>query len=660
VFAGVNISAHVAFQAALCAFGSILLWLACAGVGLQILPAADVERPADAPASWRHAGVAACVGLGALLAIAGVGVLIGVPWWLYVVPFFAAGLALECRRFAGIAFRSVPRSFLVIGGCVLVAFALVAFIESIVGLRFPLNACDDLRGYLPLARRLLDTGNLNEPWSAHRVQSLGGFDLLRALPIAGLGDSAVGVAETAIASVFLAGMFVANGLRATWARLLGIGLILAIIFAWVPRANTTGVLMGVPLLVSMFAITAEMRSAYAAQRAPIAARFAAAGGLIIASLMALRPTLGLAGALIVALGALVIRGVRVGARVGGVVAAATATILAVASWSIAMFRTVGTPLYPAFNGNLNTAAMQQPAVDLSHRLRHAGNLLGSGPYSYVVLGVVVVALAAWRFLPDATLVLLGAAVVIFVTFLTTVQAPQLSGQLLARYAAPLSEALSVFLVCELMREFDARQFAAGFTTSGAITCAALVSVAVVLMAGSYSTLNFQWRLLPSGIRLVQATARESRRSVAVDSHSLAESYRAAVESTRGQRTIAGVDRPYLIDYKHFDIPSLDAPGFMTPSGTFRYFAGPAATIADFRKAGYQVLLVTDPRYEICLAPPRLLANETAYGNGSAVYAEFLAWEEGIETIERHAPRAVQRFGTVLRIDLARAQADLTS
>ena len=176
-----RISSHFALEIVLCAALSITLWAAWAGVGFQLLPRATGCDMAD---SRRRPGVAAGVGLGALMMIGGVALVLRIPWWLYTGPFVVIGLVLAVREFLGFGpIRAIPRSSLLLG--TLAAAALGVVVAVIPGrLRFLLDRCDDLRAYLPIARRLIETYGLEEAWSARRARSLGGFDLLRALPVA--------------------------------------------------------------------------------------------------------------------------------------------------------------------------------------------------------------------------------------------------------------------------------------------------------------------------------------------------------------------------------------------------------------------------------------------------------------------------------------------
>jgi hypothetical protein len=180
-----------------------------------------------------------------------------------------------------------------------------------------------------------------------------------------------------------------------------------------------------------------------------------------------------------------------------------------------------------------------------------------------------------------------------------------------------------------------------------------VSAGVVAAAASFSTLGYGWRLLPFGQELLKLAAADDLGGSTrpADNEDMRASYREALASVAGERTIAAVDRPYLIDYTRFDIPHLDAPGFMTPDGTFPFFTGPGPKIAVLRDAGFDVLLATSPDEDVCLKPSRVAPPGQGRSPSSGVYRRFLDWDQDIEAIEQLAPGAVQRFGSLLRIDL---------
>ena len=146
------------------------------------------------------------------------------PWWLFVVPFLLVGLVRavwELRRHVENGPR-LARPVLLVAGLAVAAFFTVAVVQSFVALNAVPNLCDDLRAYLPMARRLLETNAIVEPWSLRGLQSLGGLTFLQAFPVAVFGNMGIAVAEYVIGGVFLAGLFVANGWRTLWAQVLSL------------------------------------------------------------------------------------------------------------------------------------------------------------------------------------------------------------------------------------------------------------------------------------------------------------------------------------------------------------------------------------------------------------------------------------------------------
>lgn len=658
-------SPRFAFDVVACAVLGITLWAACAGIGFRIFPQPLPAQSDDEPASWRQPGVAACVGLGLLVMLGGIAVILRVPWWLVTVPFVVIGLALAARDVIGVDFRGMTRSALVLGGVAIAALGLVAVTEAIVGFRFPLHPWDDLRAYLPMAHRLIDTNTIIEPWSARRLQSLGGYTFLQAAPVAVFGHLGVGVIETMLASIFLGGLFVANGFRSTWARVLSIVLILTIPLLWVPRINTTGVLLGSPLLVAVLAVTAELRRALRSGSRAAAIRWAVAGGLAVATLMSVRPNLGLLAAAYVVVGALASTGTRVLIRIQVVVAAGASALVAVVPWSIASWQATRTPFYPLFTGNQNLQAERLPAargaVDLADQ---AFGLLRGGPYPWIALAVLVIAFAARKLLPDAPFVLIVAVVTGLGIVLIALQGYSMSRIAFVRYTSPMSAALTVFLVYETIRGADARARA---DVAGRLGWAPvlLVTAAICVAAIGYSGLglSLEYVTAPGGANLVDQAVRDELDpppAFEVTTPTLRSTYRQALARVDPDRTIAAVDRPYLIDYRRFDIPSMDLPGFTAPGGDFPFFTGPGPKVARLRRAGYDTLLATVPANEIALNPYVLRqiasAGLKAYSRPARYY---LDWENDVAEIARKAPGAVHRYGTVLVIDLARAQRQLS-
>lgn len=644
---------------------AMLLWGACVGVGYRILPARAPAPPDPGPVSWRHPGIAACAGLGMLLFLGGVGVAVEIPWWLIVVAFLAVGLGLAVWEVSRVDRSRWPSGWLLaIAGLGIAAFFAVAFVQAIPGLRFPLNVCDDWRAYLPMAHRLIDTNGLDDAWNARRLQNFGGFSFLQALPVSVFGNAGIGVVETVVAGTFLAGLFVANGWRSVWARVLGVAFILAVPFLWVPRINTTGVLMGSPLIVAVLAITVELRRALRAGETKAAMRWALAGGLTAAAVFAVRPNLGLLAAATLGAGVLLAGGVPLLGRLRNIGVAAASTVVALLPWSIASLRTVGTPFFPVFTGNQNRAAVAHRSADgLRDLVDQAWSLVTAGPYLWVALGVLVVALAAYKLLPDVQLVVIAAVLTcLFIVGFAFVEYFAAAGAVI-RYLAPASEGLAVFLVCEVVRAADARTRVVGsLATRTWLIPAVAVGAAIAVVAVGYSTLTVESPSGFAGWRFVERAAKNQLRppvGAETSTPELRAAYRQALAGVDADRTIAAVDRPYLIEFDRYDIANMDLPGFTAPGGEFPFFSGPGAKVARLRREGFDTLLATVPDNELCLNPGVLrsqISDQVRSYSSSARY--YLDWEDDVAAIAVKAPDAVRQVGPLLVIDLARAQRDL--
>ena len=397
----------------------LVLWVSCMSIGTLIVPRRARTEDASGIATWNRPGLAACVGLGALIALGGWGTLLHLPLWLVVGPFMVVGLALAAARLVRTEWRPQAGPVVTVAALTLVGFVIVALIESRVGRTLRVNTCDEFRAYLPMVNRLLDTNFINEPWSYRRLQNLGGFTYLQAIPVGVFGETGIGVAETVIAAVFLAGFFVSTGLRTTWARVAALAGLLVIPVLWVPRINTAPVLALVPLLLGAYAVTAELRVSLRAGDRAAAVRWGIAGGLLLAAVASVR-TPGLpVGGLVVVLGVLTTASSSWRERLRLVGVAAGVGVAAIAGWLLAAWETVGTPLYPLIPGNANTSVPSERdphALDsLSTALSHTFKYLNGGTYFWVavaVLVVAVVAVVAHKLLPDAPLVVIVALVVI--------------------------------------------------------------------------------------------------------------------------------------------------------------------------------------------------------------------------------------------------------
>jgi hypothetical protein len=647
-----------ALQVLVCGVLALWLWGSCAGVGSLVLPRRADALAADAPVGWRQPGIAACVGLAVLVALGGVASVLEVPWWLpvglvLVVGSVAAGREL-LERARG---RRPPRAVVLVGLLAAVALAGVAFVEAIPGLRFPLrSACDDLRAYLPMAEKLLATNTVLESWSARRLTLLGGYSYLQALPVWVFGTKGIGVVEATLGATFAGGLFVAPGFRATWARVLSLALVVAVPFLWVPRGNSTGVLIAMPLLVAVLAAATEIRAALRAQHWRAAARWAIAGGVVTAALISIRTPLGVFAAVLLAAAALLLTGVGVASRLQNVGVAAAATIVAVLPWSIASWIAVNSPFYPVFKGDLvEDAYTVQRSADL---VRDLSRLVRAMPLMWIVAAVLVVAVVGRKLLPDAFFVAVAAVGAVVLVVAIGLQEPLINNQAFVRYIAPMVEALAVYSLYEAIRGADARARADAAAPVRAIAAGLVVATFLIgWFAFSGLMVKEKHSFFPSGIRLLRQAAANDTGSAKeiIAQRQQRNAYRRALAAVPDiDRALLAVDRAFLVDYDRYPIRSMDIPGWVAPGGEFPFFEGPLPKVEKLRAAGVDTLVASDGAKDLCIGV-------TLFFNGikrDAYTRFFWDWVSSIDQIRTEAPGAVREFGPLLVIDLPRAEQGL--
>jgi hypothetical protein len=648
---------------------SLLLWLGCAGIGMSIhAPRRSTRPPSDhrdgdrAAPSWDQMGLAACIGLAALLSMAGIAMLLQVSAVLACSVFVVVGLVLLAARVGPQRTAPIGRVALVCSVVAALAFGLVLVTQAALGLTLYPNECDDLLAYVPMANRLLDTGHIIEPWSLRRAQNLGGASVLQAVPIGMLGNGAYQLAETLIASTFLAGLFLTHRFRALPSRVACIVAILLYSVAAVPRASSSAVLLVVPLLVAVFGVASELRGLLLGGPERTLWRWAAAGGLLLGGCAALRINVVPAAAAALLVGIVLAPGASMSGRVRTAALSAGVATVSLVAWALGLWQSSGTPAYPLIPGNTNLDApsSRDPALhgllDIAAR---GAELLRAGPYLWAALAVLGLSIVARRWLPDARLLWIVTLSVLGNMALLALYLTASSAENFARYVFPLSFALVVFFVYEVIRGTEPLEITTLEVSPLVVLASALLVLAYVSsLFTSTAAVSNTWErtsdTLSSGdlIEGVEASFTAASR----------RDYRAALALARGGgRTIAAVDRPYLIDYRRDDIQSLDLPGWAAPDGDFPFFDGVLPKIRVLRRAGYHQLLATVPERNACMSPGSLRARIAREPRPAPLYATYyLDWERGLAAIARRAPSSVRRVGTLVLIDLDRAYREMTA
>jgi hypothetical protein len=166
-------------------------------------------------------------------------------------------------------------------------------------------------------------------------------------------------------------------------------------------------------------------------------------------------------------------------------------------------------------------------------------------------------------------------------------------------------------------------------------------------------------LLASSSSGLNAALRNETGSVpeTIRQRQLEPRYRAALRAVKDpDRAILAVDRPFLVDYSRYDMPTLDMPGAAAPGGRFPFFTGPLDKITTLRRNGFDTLVATIPAREVCLAVQLSVFRTGSQQRTGNFYDRYLAdWATDLAEISRKAPGAVQSFRPLWVIDLKRAQ-----
>jgi len=634
---------------------TVALVVACGGVGGSILRWAKLDEPGERRAARPLSfGVGAVFGLAVLIALGGFGVLLRIPLLVTVAVFSLAGIVLQAVHVA----RHRPRwtaawiVVLVVEG---VALGLVLLTQAGVGIAFRLNVCDDVLAYLPEARRLLSTHTLLEPWSTRRLQNYGGQTFLQAAYIRFLGNTALGLTETLLPVAFL-WMLLSTALRRPLTRVLCVVPLLFLPFFDVARANTAGTLSLVPLLVVLGALVLVVRRAAQEgnQRGTLVA--AAAIGVTAASVVAIRTNATPAAALIAVIGVGSIAGaVRDKLRAGGVCVAAA--IVAFAPWSIAMWESSETPLYPLIPGNENPRVPSvggSNALDFGDLLHTARHFFTGGVYPAALVVILVLALAGWRVFPKTAPVaalMAGAGLANMVLLVPNIALVAIRD--FDRYTFPLAAGVLFFVLRgAFVRLDEERPLLRRPVVAPAILTAA--AVAVFFWVGTRGPDQIvRVSNLDAARGYVERAADVRDPDAQVTTADAVANARAALAVVpRGAKTMLAVSQPDAFLTLGTDLQSIDQPGFAAPGGKFPFFSGPEAKVRALRNDDNVFLVASvGPTYR-CFERARMEMFLHDPVLGLRLQAPYvLDFVDDLDKLAQRYPQATQTVNGFYVIDL---------
>jgi hypothetical protein len=442
------------------------------------------------------------------------------------------------------------------------------------------NVYDDDVIYTPLTRRLLEAGDMDEPYSFRRLSAYGGQTVLQAL----------GAARGTLANLFL----VDGGLFQLITLLLVIGLATRDDERTAPpspsssRELTLGLLVLVVLLLPSTAVNtasywsgvvfflALYRTAARAAATPAPAGHFAVAGMLAAAACTLRQSY-LPVALLFLVAVLALRLVATPAarrderRVW--LASLAGGAIALGPYLVAAYRSNQTFLYPFWHGTANPSIVMRPSVpDPWHELQFFVEVVLEPDPIRVILplaALLLVTVDRRRGRPLTALLIASA-----VGFVLLVHSFQLSvPQNLWRYAFGYATALVLALGAEVARSAPVAGPGVAVPPLGKVV---LLAALVVQLAVSGRGLAKEYRDL--GADLIAAA---SARGPAVGSPGARRLYvDLQAQVPAGAQLAVLLDEPYHLDHARNTIVNLDTPGFASARPGMPFFRG-ADAVADY-------------------------------------------------------------------------------
>jgi len=535
-------------------WGLIILW-SWAGWGGSLARALALDTP-DAPAGW---GLQAAVGAAGFIAVGGLLNCLRLCFAPVLIAMVVAGCCvhlfqlLVARRSATVGKLSWKARACWIAGPTLLAIYRYA---SSVNWRHEWNWWDDLIAYVPFPFRMLQTGTLIEPFGLRRVFSFGGQSFLYALDIAVCPEWSIHLIDMGLATLIMAGLVYSLIRPRTHRDYFSAGLLAVLVLAFVePRGNKSSVQTGAMMLMALIAILQILLSGGDTLRARLGA------ALVVAATCTLRVIF-----IPAAFGAVAFfylarmkwpRESSIAWRACGVRTAQVAilAILLLLPWSITLYESSGTFIYPFMRGNVRP----QPEwllgqMGLAGAL--AWTMMNLLRLSYLVLPAL---LATYRPLRAGALAPYVAAIV--TSIVVSAGNSELTFSDIQRFIYPM---LFASLIATLAL-FLARPPSPRAWRIAAIIPVVLLSINILGLFPDRFFACFYMQL--PQVKLTRSPG---------DLPAWAEARRMQASIPAGQPILAIVDFPYMLDDGRNQIFNIDTPGAVSPPPGMPFFQGPLA------------------------------------------------------------------------------------
>ena len=460
-----------------------------------------------------------------------------------------------------------PSSFILYG------LALIVFASS-VAWPFQIDPNDDLICYLMLPEKILQTGTLIDPFSFRRAGSLGGHWFLEALVMIVGGDRSGHVVDSGICRIILFGIAMGFPLGSgKWSNVQRWVLALVALIYPIPRINTMSALTGSCSLLALAVTISNIRPSNDFSHS-VQAWIPAV--LLTACAALMRPYFALVSAGLLFMGWMIFvifqkqpRGLALGFTIGALTAAI------VLPWSLVLYISSGTPLVPPFHGNINPLFMET-SVALSEFPRVL--------WSYVIRPEVIPLLAT---------ILLGiflraplfpsgfGLVVIFVAMAFSQKMSATTSQEMPRYIVPILLPAALFMAGtmtgSLLRKFTP-----------------LFLLFLLMIVGNADAILSELRERTFGLPVQLLT----RATLHPDDPNHPGAYVEGVRRLqnlvpKGEKILAIIDFPYVLDFTRNEIWSIDCIGAAGPDGGVPFFAGKNKLNSYLQKEGIRYLVCMD-------------------------------------------------------------------
>jgi hypothetical protein len=534
-------------------------------------------------------GLRALWGTAAFLAVAGVPVAIGIcsrPVLLGLAGVGVAGFAWRelvvetpiwrSIRSAGAWLRDNPALGVVV--VVLAVFAVLQILGAVAQL--DRNAWDDDVAYTPLVRRLLDIGNLVEPYSFRRLAAYGGQTALQ-----GLGAARGVLSNTSLIDhgyAFGLTLLLVVGHARRLGRVPALWLAtLVLLLLVLPNIsnNTASYWTGAAMFFGLY------RTVALAEEMP--RKMFVLAGVIGAATCTLRQNylpvvaMFLAFSLLARLRKAAWRDER---RTWLLVVGIAAAILL--PWCIAAFASSRTFLFPVIDGTWNHAlSLQVRGASWADNAAYVVSAcLDSTPLVIVPILFVICAATSDRRAAAPLTALFAASTLGFLLLAHSFAGAETRS--LWRYAFGFNIALTCALALEVCNEDEAGPVRLPSLGKWVLLAALLLQLGFV-RTGTLKRFGEMFRDIDEAAvadrRGDPAARTENRRYAAMQAHVPA-----------GARLAVMVDDPEYLDFSRNDIANLDTPGYASPEPQMPMFCGPDALRGYFLDQGLRYLAFVRP------------------------------------------------------------------